>query len=540
MTCTIRMETDSNEATLRKPPYPVFGRYELIGSLGDGGMGALFLARQRGPEGIRRHVALKVMLPELSRNIPEASRMFLEEMRVLTSINHNNVVRVNDFGDEQGTLYMVMEYIQGATLFNLASQLGAHGSAFPPDLAAALIGQACRGLHAAHELRNEQGQLRGIVHRDISPQNIMCCSDGTVKVIDFGIAWAVDRLVEPTRPNQIKGKLAYMSAEQLEGRPVSRASDLFSLGVILHELLSGRRLFRRDDNAATCLAVLQGEVPPLRESRPDVPQELEQIVMRSLSRDPSIRQESAAQLGDALDRVVADAGGRFGSPDAVAHGLSALGVRLVGSPPAPLVKRPWFAEPLDVGAPARPPRRREPPAQGGPRDVVEISAPPDGSCHEQRLLDGRWLLIHSIVLDGQRRSSPASLRFQAAPEILPATLLLWPRPASLVVEVDRREVPLDEHRPSIYHNANNPSTRCESFHIPAVMAGASFDVGHRKARVQQVHCCSGAEGSADSIEVFVPKLGISIVASEPARQLAVLYTEDPTCGNVHMSCVSVL
>jgi serine/threonine-protein kinase len=529
---------DPEGPTLRRGSAPAFGRYEVIGRLGGGGMGALYLARQRGPEGIQRQVALKVMLPELSLNVPHASRMFLEEMRVLLSINHNNVVRVVDFGDEQGTLFMVMEYLQGVTLVDLDAQARERGRALPTDLVAALIGQACRGLHAAHELRNEQGQLRGIVHRDVSPQNIMCTRDGTVKVIDFGIAWAIDRRIEPTASREIKGKLAYMAPEQLQAQPVTRAADIFALGVILHELLSGRRLFRRDDCPATYMAVMEGHVPPLREIRPDVPERLEETVRRALSKDPALRQESAARLGDELDRIVADAGGRFATPEAVAQGLCALEVNLVAPPPAPLLERPWFVKGAEDRAPAEP-RRSGGPAQADPTDIAEICAPPPGSSCERTLPSGRRLVIQSIALDAQRGTSPAALRFVGAPRILPAALLLWPHPTSLVIEIDRRDLAGEGHRPSIYHNANNPSTRCESFHLPAVMAGASFDVGHRKARVQQVHCDSNGWGGADRLQVLVPRLGVVITSAEPARQLAVLYAEDATTGAVHMASVSV-
>ncbi len=229
------------------------------------------------------------MLPDVQHKIPEAHRMFLEEMRILTSINHPNVVHVIDFGQEQGVLYMVMEYVRGVTVESLWSQLTSSGCALPPDLVASLLAQACRGLHAAHELRDEQGQPRHLVHRDVSPQNIMCTALGAVKLIDFGIAWAVNRLVESTEALTIKGKLTYMAPEHLRGQTLTRAADIFALGVILHELVTGKRLFMRDDNFAAAAAILSGEVSTLRSSRPDVPQRLEDLVQSALSSDPARR-----------------------------------------------------------------------------------------------------------------------------------------------------------------------------------------------------------------------------------------------------------
>jgi serine/threonine-protein kinase len=303
----------------------LLGRYELVGRLGTGGMGELYLARQAGPLGVHRDVALKVMLPDASRSFPNAERMFLEEMHILMGINHPNVVQLIDCGQERGVLYMVMEYVRGVTLFDVWSELAALHQAFPPDLVASLLSKVCRGLHAAHGLRDEHGDPRRLVHRDVSPQNIMCTASGAVKVIDFGIAWAVDRLVDVTRPQFLKGKPPYMAPEQLQGQPVTRSTDIFAVGVILHELVAGRPLFKRTDAATTMAAVREGNVPALSSLRPDVPPRLDELVRRALSPDPALRPESAAALADELERIVQEAGGRFTTTESGAQYLLATG-----------------------------------------------------------------------------------------------------------------------------------------------------------------------------------------------------------------------
>ncbi|AUX40016.1 uncharacterized protein SOCE26_014110 [Sorangium cellulosum] len=530
-----------------------FGRYEVVGELSSGGMGAVYLARQKGPGGFGRDVALKVMLPDLARNVPNAARMFVEEMRVLASINHNNVVRILDFGEEQQVLYMAMEYLPGVTLASLRAQLGAARRAFPPDLAASLLAQACRGLHAAHELRDELGNPRSLVHRDVTPQNVMCCQDGAVKIIDFGIVWAKDRLVEATACPQLKGKLAYMSPEQAAASPLTRRSDVFSIGVILHELLSGQPLFRRETDVATIVAVMEASVPSLRAMRGDVPPRLDDLVLRMLALDPALRPESAAAVADELAAIVWQAGGRFAHPEAAARCLESLGARLVGRPPEPLDQTPWFAQvrraappapalaPADhrAGAPAVAPadHRAGAPEPGG---LLGVVAPPDGTYQECALPDGRRLVIQSLALD-ERCRVPTPLVFAAAPALLPAPLLVSPRTNALYIELDRRAVHAGEPRASLYHNAGDPSTRVEGLQIPEIARNMSFDVGHRRARVQRIHVGSTAAGaSAPRPLLEIAPFHVEIVTDNAPKQLVVLSTVEPAGGTIHLACVSIV
>ncbi|XXT19361.1 serine/threonine-protein kinase [Sorangium sp. So ce429] len=531
----------------------MFGRYEVVGELSSGGMGAVYLARQKGPGGFGREVALKVMLPDLARKVPNAARMFVEEMRVLASINHNNVVRILDFGEEQQTLYMAMEYLPGVTLASLRAQLGAAGRAFPPDLAASLLVQACRGLHAAHELRDELGNPRSLVHRDVTPQNVMCCQDGVVKIIDFGIVWAKDRLVEATACPQLKGKLAYMSPEQAAAvSPLTRRSDVFATGVMLHELLSGRPLFRRDTDVATIMAVMEAPVPSLRTIREDIPPRLDDLVLRTLARDPALRPESAAAVADELAAILWEAGGRFAHPEAAARYLESLGASLIGRHPERIGQTPWFAQVSRATPPAPAVAEANHPAGGPavipadhragtsePAGLLEVVAPPDGTYQECALPDGRRLVIQSLALDEHCRV-PTPLIFAAAPALLPARLLVSPRASALFIEVDRHAVLDGGQRASIYYDASDPSTRCEGLQISEIARHMSFDVGHRRARVQRIHVGSMAAGRGElRPRIEVAPFQLAIVTDKVPKRLVLLSTVDPAEGAIHLACVSI-
>ena len=489
-----------------------FGRYEIVGRLGMGGMGELYLARQWGPEGVRRDVALKVMLPDVQHKIPGAHRMFLEEMRILTGINHPNVVQIIDFGQEQGVLYMVMEYVRGVTVEALWSQLASCVCPPPPDLVASLLGQACRGLHAAHELRDEQGQPRHLVHRDVSPQNIMCTVLGAVKLIDFGIAWAVDRLVESTRAMTIKGKMTYMAPEHLRGQPVTRSADIFAVGVILHELVTGRRLFLRNDILASAAAILAGEVCALRSLRPDVPQRLEDLVQRALSPDPALRPASAAVMADELDRVVSEAGGRFATADSIVQYLAPMGARLEPSPPAQVTEEPWFVQATRaLGQPA--PSAH--PIVGDSTGLVEVVVPPMGAC-VKRSVGTQKVVLEALEIDGRSDRRPAPLELGSV--VLPVPLWISaPQPGLLVVEAGVQLTPDGRSRMGLYHNADDPPERRRAnIRIHGSTTGQCFHVGHRRAHLCSIRCDSVRGDGRQPPRVSLSGAPLSILAREPA------------------------
>lgn len=506
-----------------------FGRYELIGKLGMGGMGELYLARQRGPEGVFRDVALKVMLPDARNRFPGADRMFLEEMHILIGISHPNVVQLIDCGQERDVLYMVMEYVRGVTLMDLWSQFANLRQAFPPDLVASLLAQACRGLHAAHELCDEKGQPRRLVHRDVSPQNIMCTASGTVKVIDFGIAWAVDRLVETTQTAMLKGKPSYMAPEHLLGQPLTRSADIFAVGVMLHELVAGRHLFKRNDQVTTVAAVLEANVPPLRSLRLDVSPRFDDLVQRALSVDPALRPRSAAAFADELDLVVREAGGRFATMESIARYFLSIGVQLMPQPPEPITGAPWSVQ--EASHEAQPTNSLDPdPATGS-----EIAAPPEGSWVEH-VVGQRKVVLQSITIDAR-----STRKFELGANLLPVPLLLSaPSSGSLVVEADTALTPDGKSRMGLYHNADDPPERRRaSITIQANARGQLFFVGHRRVRLHPLRCDSAEGDGKRPLKVRLSETSLTIVAQEPAAQFAVVYTMDSD-NTIYATCVSVL
>ncbi len=275
-------------------------RYVLEEQVAVGGMGAIYRATMESEVG-GRTVAIKIIHPHLAQ-IPVFRRMFLDEVRVVSSIQHQNVGAVIDFGMSNHTPYLVMEWLHGQSFTRLLTRGHSAGESFPAWLAIRVVVEAARGLHAAHELKGSDGAELSIVHRDVSPSNIHVLFSGAVKVIDFGIAHAQGRLTEATAPGQVRGKVAYMSPEQIQGAAVDRRADVWSLGVVLWESLTGRRLFRADTEATTMLRVLSREVPPVRTFQADIAPAVELVVEEALQRDPSKRLGSALEMADRLEK----------------------------------------------------------------------------------------------------------------------------------------------------------------------------------------------------------------------------------------------
>lgn len=279
-----------------------FGAYEILHELKSGGMGAVLLGRRKGPGAFEQLVAIKTIRPEYAA-APAVRAMFLDEAAILARINHPGIATVHDFGEEGGTLYMVMEYVAGNSFRGLVDQRP------PPVIVARAIAEAARGLHAAHEVRDNAGHLMGVVHRDISPDNLMLGFDGHVKVIDFGIALVKNRQAPVTEFGTVKGKPPYMSPEQLKNESMDRRSDVFSLGVVLHELLTGQGLFEGDSIYAVAIAVEQQEIKPPSVIRGEpLPLGLDAVVMNALDRDVARRTQTAAQLAEELEQVISNAG----------------------------------------------------------------------------------------------------------------------------------------------------------------------------------------------------------------------------------------
>ncbi|WP_437337913.1 serine/threonine-protein kinase [Sorangium sp. So ce394] len=274
-------------------------RYLLFDEIGAGGMATVHLGRQHGSAGFRRTVAVKRLYPQFVRD-PELVAMLLDEARVAARIRHPNVVATIDVVSSGGEVLLVMEYVHGESLARLLRAATKDGGAPPPRIACAVLAGALHGLHAAHEATAEDGAPLGLVHRDVSPHNLLVGEDGVARVLDFGVAKSAGR-AQITRDGQLKGKLAYMSPEQIAGEPLDRRADVYAAGVVLWETLTGERLFEGRGEALSILRLLQAGVDPPSARRPGVPPELEAITLRALARGPEDRFPTAREMALALE-----------------------------------------------------------------------------------------------------------------------------------------------------------------------------------------------------------------------------------------------
>jgi len=266
-------------------------------------MARVWAARLHGQRGFQKLVAIKTILPHLAEE-PEFERMFLDEARIASGVHHPNVCEIYELGEEKRTLYLVMEWVSGDSLSRVLRSTG-KTEAIDARVVARIIADACAGLHVAHELTDEDGRALGVVHRDLSPHNILLSADGNAKVADFGVAKALGQLHEATSAGQLKGKIAYMAPEQVTGSAIDRRSDVFSLGCVLYEATTGQRPFRGDGDHQVMHAVLKGDYAPPSSLMRGYPQELERIVTRALSPQPILRYPTAERMRFALEEFVA-------------------------------------------------------------------------------------------------------------------------------------------------------------------------------------------------------------------------------------------
>ncbi|HVK89328.1 MAG TPA: protein kinase [Kofleriaceae bacterium] len=275
------------------------GKYEILALLALGGTAEIYLARIGGAAGFEKYVVVKCLHDHLADD-QEFVKMFLDEARLAAHLDHSNIVQTMELGEHENRYYMVMEFLAGMSLAMIARRAGERlpGGMLPVPLAINIVAQACAGLHYAHE-RSVNGKLLNIVHRDISPQNLVVSFEGVVKVVDFGIAKAELRETK-TKSGTIKGKFAYMSPEQCIAANVDRRTDVFALGVITHELLTGQRLFKRPSPYETYQAVIDCNVPPPSKLNIHVDPALDDLVMRAVAKDKEKRYPTAEAFGDAL------------------------------------------------------------------------------------------------------------------------------------------------------------------------------------------------------------------------------------------------
>jgi eukaryotic-like serine/threonine-protein kinase len=290
----------------------IYGKYRLLKRLAMGGMAQIYLARE---EGDPKLLVIKRILPHLAEN-EEFVQMFLDEARIAARLDHPNIVQIFDLGSQDDSFFIAMEYIHGEDLRRVWKAAERGGQLVPVPLVCRVLSEACAGLDHAHKQLDAQGKPLNIVHRDISPQNILLTFEGRAKVVDFGIAKAADQATE-TRSGVLKGKYSYMSPEQAAGQRVDRRSDIFALGVVLYELLTGVRLFKRANDIITLQAVSECDIAPPSQLNARVPRDLDAVVMKALTRDPAHRYSEALHFQRALEAWL-DAQAQPSSPAHVA------------------------------------------------------------------------------------------------------------------------------------------------------------------------------------------------------------------------------
>ena len=282
----------------------ILGRYAIYDEIAHGGMATVHLGRLLGPAGFARTVAIKRLHPQFAKD-PEFVAMFVDEARLAARIHHPNVVPTLDVVTLAGELFLVMDYVRGEPLVRLVQTAAARGELLPQDMTVGIMVGVLRGLHAAHEATGENGEPLGIVHRDVSPQNVLVGVDGIARVLDFGVAKAAGR-IQSTREGQLKGKLAYMAPEQLRG-DVSRRTDVYAAGVVLWEALTGQRMFIGDNEGAVVTKVMLGCSEPPSTRTPGVSPALDAVTMRALAKDPGKRFVDAREMAHALEEAEAPA-----------------------------------------------------------------------------------------------------------------------------------------------------------------------------------------------------------------------------------------
>jgi eukaryotic-like serine/threonine-protein kinase len=281
----------------------IAGKYELVAPLGEGGMASVWRGLTRGACGFSRKVAIKRVLPGLARN-GEFTAMFVEEARVVSELQHPNIVQVHDFDrDEKGALFIVMEWVEGVDLQRWVLAYDKENEDTPWPIVTAIGIEVLRALGAAHERTDEKGRPAPVVHRDVNPANILMGVNGIVKLADFGLARAKDR-ASMTSPGIVKGKLSYLAPETAMGAAATPASDLYSVGIVLWESLSRKRLFAGKGPGEVIMKVREGKIQPLGELRPELPPLLCEVVHTALAKEPGDRFHSADEMRRTLTSIL--------------------------------------------------------------------------------------------------------------------------------------------------------------------------------------------------------------------------------------------
>jgi serine/threonine protein kinase len=277
-------------------------RFRLVRKIADGGMGSVHEAVLYGANGFKKTVVIKSILASLSQD-PEFVEMFIGEAKLVADLVHQNICQVYQLGKMGNRYYIAMEYVAGVNLKEFLDRHLLDGLLVPQELVTFIVSRVCRGLEYAHGKRDAHGQLLGVVHRDVSPKNIMISTEGEVRLTDFGIAKA-RHVMKDQEGEVLMGKIQYMSPEQAQYMPTDARSDLFSLGVVMYELLTGQVLFGSDSTATALQNVVYKPIPSPRKANPDIPEDLERIVLKALHRDPAKRYPTAGEMGYDLEYAI--------------------------------------------------------------------------------------------------------------------------------------------------------------------------------------------------------------------------------------------
>jgi serine/threonine-protein kinase len=325
----------------------IVGRYALFRELAAGGMATVHLGRLLGPVGFSRTIAVKRLHPQYAKD-PDFVGMFLDEANLVSRIRHPNVVPTLDVvNSPQSGLMLVMEYVHGDSLSRLARKCREAGTPIPPRMIAGIMSNVLLGLHAAHEARGMSGEPLNIVHRDVSPQNVLVGADGVARVLDFGVAKAAGR-AQTTREGQVKGKLAYMAPEQIRGK-VDRRTDVFAAGIVTWELLAGRRMFDGQNEAELLTRVISGQFPSPTMFAKDLPPALVSVTMRALNADPDLRFATAKEMAVEMEKAAGVA-----SPSEISEWVESLSKN-------ELAERMSYVESIERQSAGLSPARTDPP-----------------------------------------------------------------------------------------------------------------------------------------------------------------------------------
>ncbi|MBW2264483.1 MAG: serine/threonine protein kinase, partial [Deltaproteobacteria bacterium] len=282
--------------------YTQFGKYLLLDRIAVGGMAEVHRAKSFGVEGFEKILAIKKILPHVAEDI-EFVEMFINEAKIASQLTHSNITQIFDLGKIDGNLFIAMEYVWGKDLLQLINYFRRRRESMPGPMAVYIATRVCEGIDYAYHKRGAHGKPLKIIHRDVSPQNILISYDGEVKIIDFGIAKATLHHSE-TQAGLLKGKFSYMSPEQVQGFPIDHRSDIFAIGTCLFEMLTSQSLFRGENDFITLERVRKAEVPNPTDINPKIPKSLEKIVMKALALEPKDRWQRAADFQDALQRFL--------------------------------------------------------------------------------------------------------------------------------------------------------------------------------------------------------------------------------------------